>query len=821
VGRLKPDIDAAKMGVASNIPHPKIALWALPIFLLVFGAVIYEAIQFPVVPFLLAAALAGYAVLLWRMPSAWLLAVPALLPILNFAPWSGRFFFDELDLFLLTTVAVWLVRGRLGQSAKLVPAAGYIIIVLIVVSTVSLLLGLLPLEPMDGNAFANYYSKYNGLRMTKSLAWAVVLLFLLRAELGRDSEVLKTHFAPGMLVGLAGVVLVALWERVAFPGLTNFSEEYRITSTFGSMHVGGGAIDGYLVLALPFTLVWFSETKSTLRLAVASVLLALGSYAVLATYSRGLYAACMVMVIALAFGGMLRQRAMGSFHIGRSMAAAVVILLLSGLCFSVFAGGGYRALAAVLGVLGLGFFVGRKAELRSGTAVALTAAIGLIGASVALVLLMDKGAYVGYAVSFLAGAAGVIFTLLRPHTSKQRLNFAGFLATAVIAPMVANHWGGSSAMWVAMAFVLFVLVLVFINRSVKRPLWSPNIRHAAVFSFVSLIFFLSIPIAGNSYFVGERFSGKSNNLNDRVNHWQNALNIMDQTVIAQLFGMGVGRFPAVYFSRSARTAPPGTFTIMNDFGNGYLRLRGAQDRLGGVVLYYSQFVRPEPYQALLLSFDARSTFAGAGIQFGICESMLLYSENCDIKTARLAKADGSWQPVQMPVTTRNLGSWHKYGKRPVKVSLVNPVGATDIDIDNVRLTDSAGSDLLKNGDFTNGGDNWLFTISDFAPYHIDSVWVHAVFEQGWLGLILLVALILYALARLLLLIRQGNLIALALFVAFSGFVVVGTFNSLFEFPRVALLFYLLLFIALTRWETQNKSGRPGRLRGEPSDQGMS
>ncbi len=803
--------DAGPGALSNNGFHPVTlarAAWALPIALPLIAAALYSALRFPFLPYFLAASLLGYAAMLWRQPQSWLFFVPALLPILNFAPWSGRFFFDELDLFLLITVALWMVRGRLGKSAKLVPAAGYLVVLLIAISTISLSLGILPLEPIDGNAFANYYSKFNGLRMAKSLAWAVVLLFLLRAELGRDSDLLKTHFAAGTLVGLAGMALVALWERVAFPGLTNFSEEYRITATFGSMHVGGGAIDGYLVLALPFTLVWFSETKSMLRLAVVSALLALGSYAVLATYSRGLYAACMVMVIALAFGTMLRQRATGAFSVVRSLVAVAVILLLSGLCIGVFAAGGYRALAAVLGVLGLGFFVGRKAELRGGTAVAFTIALMLIAIIIALVMLMDKGAYIGYAMSFLAGAAGVALTLLHPHTSKQRLSFAGFLATAVAAPLVANHWGGSSAMWLALAFVLFALVLVFLNRSVKRPLWEPNIRHAASLAFVSLIFFLSIPIAGNSYFVGERFSGKSNTLNDRVNHWQNALNMMDQTAIAQLFGMGVGRFPALYFWRSARTAPPATFTLMNEFGNGYLRLGGTNDSQGGVVLYYAQFVRPEPYQTLMFSFDARSTFANTGIQVGICESLLLYSENCDIKTARITKADGSWQPMQIPVTTRNLGTWHKYGKRPVKAWLVNPVGATHIDIDNVRLIDSAGRDLLKNGDFTDGGDHWLFTISDFAPYHIDSVWIHVLFEQGWLGLVLLVALILYALGRLLLLIRQGHLIALALFVAFSGFVVVGTFNSLFEFPRVALLFYLMLFIALTRWETPVKSARP-------------
>lgn len=111
---------------------------------------------------------------------------------------------------------------------------------------VSLGIGISPFEPIDANSFANYYSKCNGLRIGKSLLWGIVLLWLIRSDIGEDAQSLKTYWVPGMLAGLCGVVFIALWERLAFPGLTNFSEDYRVISTFGAMHVGGGAIDGYL-----------------------------------------------------------------------------------------------------------------------------------------------------------------------------------------------------------------------------------------------------------------------------------------------------------------------------------------------------------------------------------------------------------------------------------------------------------------------------------------------------------------------------------------------------------------------------------------------
>ena len=55
--------------------------------------------------------------LLAYFPYAWLLVVPALLPIMDFAPWTGRFFFDEFDLLILTTVAYFYWQ-KPGESMR-------------------------------------------------------------------------------------------------------------------------------------------------------------------------------------------------------------------------------------------------------------------------------------------------------------------------------------------------------------------------------------------------------------------------------------------------------------------------------------------------------------------------------------------------------------------------------------------------------------------------------------------------------------------------------------------------------------------------------
>ncbi len=242
-------------------------IWAAPAALTLAATAIYGGLHFPVASIPLVLSLVFYAGLLWRQPQLWLFFVPALLPILNLAPWSGRFFFDEFDLFLLATVAIWVLRSDSQRPLRFAPAAATLITLFVFAFAASLALGLLPLGPVDANAFASYFSKYNGLRVGKGLLWGVVLVYLARSDLARHEDALNRYWVPGMLVGLAGVVVVALWERIAFPGLMNFAEEYRITSTFGSMHVGGAAIDGYLALAIPFTLAWMAGTRSPFKLA--------------------------------------------------------------------------------------------------------------------------------------------------------------------------------------------------------------------------------------------------------------------------------------------------------------------------------------------------------------------------------------------------------------------------------------------------------------------------------------------------------------------------------------------------------------------------
>ena len=73
--------------------------------------------------------------------------------------------------------------------------------------------------------------------------------------------------------------------------------------------------------------------------------------------------------------------------------------------------------------------------------------------------------------------------------------------------------------------------------------------------------------------------------------------------------------------------------------------------------------------------------------------------------------------------------------------------------------------------------------------------LHVLFDQGIVGLGLFIVLVSGARSRLVVAARRqpdASYVASAL----VGFLVVGIFDSLLDVPRVAFLFYLLLFVAL-------------------------
>lgn len=155
------------------------------------------------------------------------------------------------------------------------------------------------MQPINANSFASYYCNYNSLRVGKGVIWAVLLLPLLQQAV-RRYRYAPLYFWYGVLIGLAGVIAASCRERLLFPGLFDFSRNFRIIGLFSSMHTGGGHIDAYLALTLPFIAVLFLySSRPWLTWPLGIMLFVTGLYVLLVTFSRCPYFAVAVGFVVL------------------------------------------------------------------------------------------------------------------------------------------------------------------------------------------------------------------------------------------------------------------------------------------------------------------------------------------------------------------------------------------------------------------------------------------------------------------------------------------------------------------------------------------
>ncbi len=296
--------------------------------------------HFPVLRLPLMVGFALYAAALWRWPGAWLWVLPAILPVLDLAPLSGRFFLDEFDLAVQLTVAValwrdarspwpaWTVAGPGGRLA-------WALLGLSVAVSAALALqpeGFWP-WPSDANQVASELSRYNALRIAKGFAAAFALIALLPRS-ARSAADATRQLAGGIVLGLAGATLLALWERWAYPGLFDFSSSHRVGAFFSSMHNGGSHIEAFLVLALPFLVVVAALTRHlSVRLAAAGLFIA-AVYVLMVTFARGGYGAGAlalgVVIGLLARGRKPRRAALVSGGVALLLTAALAASVLGG-----------------------------------------------------------------------------------------------------------------------------------------------------------------------------------------------------------------------------------------------------------------------------------------------------------------------------------------------------------------------------------------------------------------------------------------------------------------------------------------------------------
>lgn len=591
-------------------------------------------LDFPRWPLLLGVGLGVYAMALWYWPWSWLVVVPAALPLLDLAPWTGRYFLDEFDLLMLVTVGMLFLLGAGPKRSPSHPGGRLLIGLLWLAVMVSAVLGIWPWPVLDANAFSSFWSSWNALRILKGFLWATIIFLWFRPS-PEERQATAQRLAVGMGVGLLGVGLIGAWEHHIFVGFSERLETYRIVSTFSSMHTGGGHIEAYLVAALPF--LWLATSRFR-------HLLLTGPIMVLTAY---------VMLYTVARGGVL---------------ALVVVI-------------------AILTVASL-----RLAQSRQGrryvAPVAMLAAVGMV----------------------LAGGVGV------------------------------------------------------------------------------------------GYFQ-QRFATTAEDWQTRVDHWGKSLSMMDGSIGAQLFGMGLGSFPRVYQERGPVDKQPASFGFAREQGNTYFRLGT------GETVYYAQRIPFTSGMTYRLEVDLRSRQGDARLDTPVCEKLLLNSRQCEWFGFNVP-GDGQWHRQSLEFSSNKVGAEGWLNRPPVELFLHLPGKGNVVDVDNLRLLDPDGQDVLCNGDFSHGGDCWFFKTHSHLPWHIKNVWVHVLFEQGWVGLLLFTTLTGLALYRLAKAGWSGHRLAWTWLASLAGLLTVGMFDSLLDAPRLATLLLAWIFIGAAHdWAQRGRSLR--------------
>ncbi|MDP2881173.1 MAG: hypothetical protein Q8N89_06285 [Azonexus sp.] len=742
---------------------------------------------------------------------AWLLVIiPALLPVIGLAPWTGWLSFEEVDMLVLATAGGGYARMLVDGPPASSPRRAWLLTGLAALMALSLLVSMARGFADAGGFVFGWYQGYDGpmnsIRIGKSFFLALLLVPLLNRLQGHPANQASNKLALGLVIGLGTASLAALWERLAFTDLLNFSSDYRSTALFWEMHVGGAALDGWLLLTMPFAIWALRHARTPAQHALSLALIVIAAYAALTTFSRGVYLALIVALPLLAWqtrthagaaGQGLERQAWSPLRWG------IALLLLATMAGLVFFSGGYRGLMALLGVVAVALVLPQA--LRGIAAIQLVAG-GVLGMMLGglLVLLagfLPKGSYI---LHFAVFAALLLFLLwprggrLQGRQGNRRLYCAaGFFVLLVSAANVADHWGGSDALWGMLGALVVVLAVALGSVFSARPAWPNELPWQGTFMSAAVAVSAVIAVFIGGGYMGDRFSTSSKDLDGRFDHWNLSLSML-QTPLDHAFGKGLGRYPANYFFAIPDSKFPGTYQIIREGDGAWLSLVGARHPMSfGDVLRVSQrldFAAAGPFE-VTLKIRAKTDVS---IHVEVCEKHLLYVAGCAIGRASAKAGEGGWQSASIKLAGPVLsgGPWYATRIKMFSLAIGNQSGVAEID--DVALAGPGGEPLLANGDFSNDMQHWFFSSDrDHMPWHAKNILVNVLFDQGYVGLALFLLLTAGALWRLNLGKARQHELAPYLSAAIIGFLVVGMFDSLIDVPRLALVYYLLLMLALS------------------------
>ena len=793
------------------------------------------------------------AALFWIKTPLLLLAP---LPLLGLAPWTGWISFEELDLLVTACGCGGYLAYALQLNARdrapawrhgllYSPAVRVLILALALSAAWSIQRGFVDAGGFAFGWFHGYHEPMNSLRNGKALFLVLALLQIWTAAAAARPRGFSRGLLLGLVMALAGGSAAALWERLAYTGLLDFSTDYRTTALFWEMHVGGAALDGFLVMTLPFAVLALVRTRSPWRFAIGMAVTLLAAYAVLTTFSRGVYLALPLSLIPMVLLADAQRRraassASESSHIDSTLGAvdaplprlaklgalgmAAAFALAAAL---VFGGGGYRGLIALFFVmvilLTMPTSLWRPSFGQRLTALLLGGLLALVlgAASWALSLAVPKSAYVLNAVALVCGA--VLRWRDEPGQTRPvyallvTTNWFWLLATMVI---VADYWGGTMGRWTSLAAGL-ALAALWAAMLLEKRLWPlqggragehADWRKRALLLAGLLLVMAVVAALGGGAYLRDRVASWKEDGQTRITHWRQSLKLLHGGQ-QWLLGKGSGRFVATNLYEGPVEALVGDYRLRTDEGEVYLALTAGNHMLGrGELFRVSQRISAPSPGTVKVRLHSR-TAAEADLVMEICEKNLIYPDNCTGKEVRLkparppdgaavsqapaSAATGDWQTQTYefgPVPALG-GDW--WAPRFVTFSLALDTQRARVDIGHIALQDAQGRELLRNGDFNREMAHWFFS-SDrhHLPWHAKNAALHVLFEQGLVGLSLLGFAYVLAVVRLSFGRGRDHPLAPAVVAALIGFGAVGAFDSLLDAPRIGFIFFTILLLGL-------------------------
>lgn len=758
---------------------------ALALALAVLGCVLW--IDYPVFKPLLGGFLLVYGALLYRWPLLWLAVLPACVPLLQLAHWSGRLFLEDLDIVFVFTLASLLWQVPASHRQTRLPFAIHLVTLALLLSYLaSLAIGLMPWPDWRAPDFlASFLSQANALRMSKGFLWAMLFSpFVLRA-FHEHPDAAQRMVVGGMVVGGLVIGVMALWERGVWQALIygrdryqllgpllDFSTPYRVTGTFAEMHTGGEAIDGYLGLAWPMMVLALALSRRPWALLLSSLALGLVIYSLVTTFSRGLY-----FSLAVAGGiwlfGVLRVLQAGN-HTGKTVRIGPLLLLLAGAALLSgygYSQGGMLNLTSAMLMFCLAAWLSWRPIARSVDAVLLAAALG---------------------VCVWASVHGMVTSKWHPIDGSVALSLALLLCVGA---------GG-------------------LGYGAGRLLPRGNgFKPYLVMAMVMVAGVGTLAPALLGYRMTERLSGVGVDFSTRTEHWRHALSLKQGHVLDQALGMGLGSFPREYhWDNAHRPEGSGNFSLVRESGNTFLRTTGGKDLRLGQRLSVAAM---EPVQ---LRLRVRSPSPEAWLKIRLCRRFVIHptewNGQCMTLNHTLADTGGQWQELAFDFNTGRVGDGGQLARPPLMLEINNrreyrlmSQPPAVVDMDNISLTDGSGRSYVVNGNFEHGMDRWLpYYDFNHLPWHIKNLWLHLYFEQGALGLLAFAVSWVTALAVAWRAAARGKLFPVGVAAALTGFVAVGTFGSPIDAPRVAWLYYFLFFVLIAHAQVVVPTRPHDRLR---------